>query len=336
LTKTSDRELVVSLIYCLDHRGFLVDPANRLAGKLGVLQESVEQAIQALQQFDPPGIAARDIQECFLIQCAHLEAEGKDCHSVRRILTLAWDDFLHQHWLRVAKKIGRTKQAVQEAVEFMRANLYPYPLAIGEGYSANQDALRVADLIFQKEDHSHPSAYSIRIPGAEMFELRVCAHVQEAFRSPATSGAGLSGYERCWIRDQVDRAQIVVDALAQRWETLRRIGEYLLRTQKDFITHGPLYLRPITQAALAKELDLQESTVSRAVKDKIVQMPDGHLVPLQAFFDPSLPAKEAIRRLLNGANPPLCDREIAKRLETKGLRLARRTVAKYRMEMSRR
>jgi DNA-directed RNA polymerase specialized sigma54-like protein len=72
------------------------------------------------------------------------------------------------------------------------------------------------------------------------------------------------------------------------------------------------------------------------VKDKIVQMPDGHLVPLQAFFDPSLPAKEAIRTLLNGANPPLCDREIAERLETKGLRLARRTVAKYRLEMSRR
>jgi RNA polymerase sigma-54 factor len=130
------------------------------------------------------------------------------------------------------------------------------------------------------------------------------------------------------------RAQMVVDALAQRWGTLRRIGEYLLRTQEDFITHGPLYLKPITQAALAKELGLHESTVSRAVKDKIVQMPDGHLVPLKAFFDPTLAAKEVIRTLQNSTNQPLCDREIAERLESKGLRLARRTVAKYRLEMS--
>jgi RNA polymerase sigma-54 factor len=159
LTNTSDWELVVSLIYCLDHRGFLVEPANRLASKLGVPQESVERAIKVLQQLDPPGIAARDIRECFLIQCAHLEAEGKDCHTVRRILTLAWDDFLHQHWLRVSKKIGQTKQAVQEAVEFMRANLYPYPLAIGEASPTNEDTLRVADLIFQEENQSYPPTY---------------------------------------------------------------------------------------------------------------------------------------------------------------------------------
>jgi RNA polymerase sigma-54 factor len=334
LTNTSDWGLVVSLIYCLDHRGFLVDPADQLASKLGVPQESVERAIKVLQRLDPPGIAARDIRECFLLQCAHLEAEGRDCHPVRQILTLAWDDFLHQQWLRVARKIGETKQVIQKAVVFMRANLYPYPLSIGEGSSINEDTLRVVDLIFQEENQSNSPTYSIRIPGAEIFELRVCTKVQEAFQSSTTPSAGLSGHERCWLRDQVDRAQIVVDALSQRWGTLHRIGEYLLRTQKDFITHGPLYLKPITQAALAKELGLHESTVSRAVKDKNVQMPDGHLVPLQAFFDPTLAAKEAIRILQNRANEPMSDREIAERLESKGLRLARRTVAKYRLEMS--
>jgi RNA polymerase sigma-54 factor len=173
----------------------------------------------------------------------------------------------------------------------------------------------------------------LEIPDAEQYELRVCAPFADALRSNGNGRSALLPAERAWIKFYVDRAHLFIRALQQRWVTLRRIGEYLLAYQGEFLEHGPRLLKPLTRTRVAGALDFHESTVSRAVQDKIAQLPDGRLIPLRDFFDDSLAVKEAMRQVLANAHRPLSDREITECLRAEGICLARRTVTKYRAQL---
>jgi RNA polymerase sigma-54 factor len=329
----TDREMAIYLLHRLDHRGYLVIPLEELACELEISTARIERVIQILHQLEPPGIGARDTRECFLIQCAHLEMDGIDCQQVRRILTLAWDEFLNQQWDRVARKIQEPRSVVKKTCEFMRANLYPYPLAMLESSIETNDALNYPDLIIWQDHQTNPPTFSLKVPGTEEFELKIST-VFQTLLGPATENEDrLSTPESAWIRLHVDRALMVIGALRQRWETLRRIGEYLIHYQNDFLEHGLLYLKPITRSAVAQALNVHESTISRAVSDKIVQLPNGHLIPFSDFFDPSLAAKEAIRQLVRNNAKPLRDHEIVAGLQGMGVNISRRTVTKYRREI---
>jgi RNA polymerase sigma-54 factor len=144
-------------------------------------------------------------------------------------------------------------------------------------------------------------------------------------------GPGPDG--RQWICQAIERARMFMAALEHRWGTLRRIGEFLVCYQADFFARGPRYLKPLTRAEVARQLGVHESTISRAVSDKIVQLPNGRLVEMSDLFDRSLAAKEAIRELLASADGPLSDGEIATKLQEASFHLARRTVAKYRSQL---
>jgi len=330
----TDRDIALYLLHRLDHRGFLVVSIEQLATELGTSQEVITPAIQLLHHLEPPGIGARDLRECFLIQCDHLEAEGTDCRRVRRILTLAWTEFLTQHWDRVARKIREPKSAVEEACEFMRRNLDPHPLAIVESAGESEAILEYADLIIRRDQHSESPSYWLEVPGEEEFQLSLSTSYQELLGPQTQEKSPLYAHEQTWLKLHLDRAGLLINALRQRWETLRRIGTFLIQHQCDFLEKGLLYLKPFTRAAVAQELNVHESTISRAVRDKVVQLPDGHRIPLSDLFDPSLPAKEAIRRFVKAHRQPLCDREIAKGLQSQGIHLARRTVTKYRREIA--
>jgi len=331
----TEQELAVLLLYRLDHRGFLIVPAEELASELGTSGDRIERAVRILHLLEPPGIGARDIRECFLIQCAHLEADGIDCQRVRQILTAAWDDFLNQRWDRVATQIHEPISVVEQAREFMRLNFCPYPLAMLEASTGSAEDLNYPDLVILRENHDgSPPIFKLQIPGAEEFELRICANFQETLRALPRSKDESCARERSWIRGHMDRAQELITALNQRWETLWRLGEYLIHYQNDFLVHGSLHLKPLTRAAVAQRLGLHESTISRAVSDKTVQLPDGRLIPLRDFFDSAVATKEAIRRLLRENCNSLSDREIAEGLEANGMNFSRRTVTKYRREMN--
>jgi RNA polymerase sigma-54 factor len=122
-------------------------------------------------------------------------------------------------------------------------------------------------------------------------------------------------------------------ALHHRWNILRRIGDFLVRYQAGFFEHGPGQLRPLTRAELSVALNVHESTISRAVSDKIIQLPNGRLIPLSMLFDASLAPKETIRQVLARADHVLSDRDLATCLRERGMLLSRRTVAKYRQQL---
>jgi RNA polymerase sigma-54 factor len=334
IVSKKDRDIAVSLLHRLDDRGFLLTPTEQLASELMVSTEKISQVIGILHQLEPPGIGARNIRECFLIQCSHLEAEAIDCELVRRILTLAWSEFLKQQWDRVAKKINAPKQVIKDACDFMRINFCPHPLAMADTSIENDKTLNYADLIIRRDYSADIPAFSLEIPGEADFELKMSTAFQEVLVSKTPEETRLSEQERMWIRVHAEKASMLIIALRQRWETLRRIGQYLIEYQSGFLEHGPRFLRPLTRASLARKLNVHESTISRAVSQKTIQLPNGHLIPLSDFFDPSLAAKEAIRQLIKENSRAVCDREIAESLQANGINISRRTISKYRQKIN--
>lgn len=320
----------IYLLYSLDSRGYLTVARDALADEMGTSLQVVDEALEALHQLDPPGIGARDPRECLLLQCHRLEQEGVDCEPARRILTEAWDDFAHLNWEGVARKVGLSIDAVEAAREFVARNLYPYPLHI-TGSTLRGTVLPQPDLMVTRESQEGRVLYGIQIPAEEVWGLRISDSFQRF--EPLGEASAMSGSEQAWVRTHVERARLFMAALDQRWRTLRRVGEYLIEHQSGFLDHGPRELRPLTRAAVAQSLGVHESTVSRAVSEKTVQLPGGRLLPLSVFFETGLPIKQAIAAVVAGSNGRLSDREISVRLKSEGFNLARRTVAKYRQEM---
>lgn len=138
------------------------------------------------------------------------------------------------------------------------------------------------------------------------------------------------GEQKDALRQDLDRASLFVKCLQQRNHTIQRLMQRIVSMQRDFILNGEKYLHPITRAQIAVELEVHESTISRAVSNKAVQMPNGRIIPLSNFFDRSLNVRTVLREIISDEPYPLSDSELVERLAKEGYFVARRTVAKYR------
>ncbi|MBN2678319.1 MAG: hypothetical protein JXR32_09710, partial [Anaerolineaceae bacterium] len=136
-------------------------------------------------------------------------------------------------------------------------------------------------------------------------------------------------YREDWKTD-LERAALFVKCLQQRNHTMRRLMQRLVSIQKEFIDHGEVYLKPLTRASLSIELEVHESTISRAVSSKTVQLPNRRIIPMSKFFDRSLNLRTILKNIIVQERRPLSDSELVKALDARGYKIARRTVAKYR------
>jgi RNA polymerase sigma-54 factor len=329
LVDKCDHPLIEYVVHNLDRYGYLRFSPEELAAELDTPVETVRRVVHILQELDPPGIVARDLRECLQIQCRHLRS-GDEARLALRILTESWDDFAHQHWGRIAQKLGVTCDEIDQARLLIRHHLYPYPLLLINNTATFENTFFYADLIITR-DESAGGKFGLNIPAVDVIDLRINPDFEAL--SLRNCDHSLSEAEKMWITKRVDRARMFIKAVQQRWTTLQRIGEYLIKQQTAFLEGGPLLLQPLTRAKVAEALDLHESTVSRATCYKVAQLPDGRLMPLSDFFDYSIVAKERIRQLLNHTKEPLNDREIADILSGQGLPLARRTITKYRGQL---
>ena len=132
------------------------------------------------------------------------------------------------------------------------------------------------------------------------------------------------------LRNDLDRASLFVKCLQQRNHTIRRMMQRLVTIQKDFIQYGEKELIPFTRAQMSLELEVHESTISRAVANKVIQLPNGRIVPLSIFFDRSLNVRTVLKEIISNEAHPLSDSELVELLSKQGYKVARRTVAKYR------
>ena len=307
------------LVESLDDHGLLSIDLEELARLAGSSLAQMERLLTILQEQEPIGIGARSVKECLLIQIRYLEEEGRSQPWVREIVERHWEDLGRGRFEEIAEALGITTEEVEEALEFIRDNLNPYP---AQAYHPSDRSPYIRpDIIIQ----AHEGDFIIEIPEEERYRFRVNPLYGELLAKRAAKEE-----EREHLREYVARARLFTSSFEQRWKTLRRIMITLIEEQRGFLERGVRDLKPLTRVQLAQSLGLHESTISRAMAHKYAQIPQGQVVPLADFFDASLPAKDLIKTLVSQEEKPLSDGQIARELTRRGFPLARRTVAKYR------
>ncbi|MGX6445334.1 RNA polymerase factor sigma-54 [Neobacillus sp. K501] len=327
----SDEQLRVirHLIDNLDENGYLVCHSDEISARLGVSVDLVEDCIIVIQTLEPAGIGARNLQECLLIQ---VERENLANGLAITILTDYFIPFAEKKWKSIAKELQVSLKEIQEVFDRMQ-RLNPRPGAL-----------------FTHEDTSYITPDAIVERSEEGLIVRICddflpkLHFNDQYyRQFTTSKDQQTGR---FLQEKVQDYQWIMKSIEQRKETLIRVVSKIVDKQPEFFYKGPKYLAPMTMKEIAVELEIHESTVSRAVKDKYVQTPIGTFA-LKSFFTSTIQTtanentsssqvKNTIASLIKNENKqsPLSDQEIVERLKTsEGMVISRRTVAKYRDQL---
>jgi RNA polymerase sigma-54 factor len=326
------------LVESLDEHGYLNTEIEEVAMQFNCPLEVVEQVLQQLQQCDPPGVGARNLQECLLIQLeAMLRAPQASQQApilpiAYQVVKEAWKELSHCQFDRVARRLKLEMTTFQDALQFIREQLVPYPAqGFSVSYPCSRDTEAVEpDIIIRYEK---PAGLRVELRGPTPELIRLSQSYAEQYLLVRQRGNATSE-EREHIFEYVNRARIFLQALRQRQQTLKHIVEVLVQRQFPFLfTSDSRFLQPMTRAELATATGLHRSTIGRAVRNKWLQLPSGTLVPLDVFFDASYRVALIIQQILDEhefEGHTLTDAEIAEKLAEMGIHIARRTVSKYR------
>jgi RNA polymerase sigma-54 factor len=324
-----DRRVGLYLIGNLDDDGYLTTDLERVAEEFDIPVERVEKVLKRIQEFDPPGIAARDLQECLLIQMSQLGMGGS---LAERIVKECMKDLEAQKVQLIARKLKAPLQEVIGAIELIK-RLEPKP---GRLYSTEEPHYITPDVfVFKFEDE-----YIVLLNDDGLPKLRI-----NPFYSHFLKKKDVSKETRSYVQEKLNSALWLIRSIHQRQRTIYKVTQSIVKFQREFLDKGIDYLRPLVLRDVALDTDLSESTISRVVTNKYVQTPQG-LFELKFFFNSGIQkengeavasqsVKEQIRRLIQQEDPkaPLSDQEIADILTKRGFHIARRTVAKYRTMM---
>lgn len=329
VTCGAGREIAAHLIETIDERGYLTAKTLEVAFGLGVEPAAVEEAVRAVQLIAPPGVGARDLKECLLLQ---LDAMPEYPAHVRQVVEHCDRALELGGWDRLGGSLGITEEQLREALEVVRSKLSPYP---GEQYRPPWHNLLPGNPAATRPD------VVLGIEGDEitvelLTSTRMRLRVAEAYRRlddrMRRFGQRAEDEPTRHAREQVRAAQQMVWSLQQRERSIYRITQAIVGEQRDFLLEGALAHRPLTHKRISELTGLHESTVSRATAGKLVQMPSGESAPFSVFFDDALPARTMLRSIVSAepADAPMTDQELQEALEREGFRVARRTVNKYR------
>ncbi len=332
LIPADDAPIAEQLVGNLNERGYLEISVEEIAEQLTTPVERIEYVLNQLHTLEPPGIGARNLRECLLIQLKAL-SELELPHPLAYMLIDRYLDRLGQgHFREIAREIKVSEQEVRQATQYIRKTLHPYPAYTYQAAADTYPTIAVhnrPDIIIRKVD-----------PG---FEVELIEEKRYRFSIGSGYGTQPLSFDNERINEEVqryvhhysDRAKFFIDCVYKRWQTLKRIATLIVHDQDSFLEKGVRYLRPLTRAEVATRLNLDEGTVSRAIAYKYALLPNGRLIPLSDFFDGSLSIKDVMRELISSekAGNRLSDEELARLLIARGIPIARRTVTKYREEM---
>jgi len=321
-----------AIISALDDRGYFCGDLADLAAAVGCPPADAEEALYIIQRLDPPGLGARSLSECLQIQVECLDEAGPPglVEFVRYCL-----DAGPKRLRQAAKKLlGMSDRQIDAALAFIRARLHPYPARLLDVSGAMQHSCAppaTPDVVIERRE----GQILVSVPQSERVRVRLdrlYAQLEEQLRHRRA----LAEPERR-IRENVRAARELIRLVERRGETLAVVAEAVVAHQAEFFATGdPQRLRPLDQKTIARATGLHESTICRALKNKHVLLPDGILLPFDVLFDESLPAKVELQRLVAGESPyrPYSDDELAALLAQRGYPMARRTVTKYRLQLS--
>ena len=318
------------LVGSLDEHGFLDGTTEEIADLLRVAPERVDLVLRKLQDLGPAGVGARNVQECLLIQIGRIERQGIVNPYIRAIVADYWFDLGEHRYGAIAQALSISYDDVVAARDFMRQHLRPFPLErSSDGASSSDTSFLMPDVVIREEN----GQLVAEVVESRRFYLRLSPLYQELSQATARGQQEVSAEEREHLSTFVSRARLFLTNLRQRRETIRRIAEFLIERQEQFLRHGVRHLDPLTRAEVAAAIGVHESTVSRATANKYVQIPNKEIVPFSHFFTASLSVKDVIQELIAKETTPLTDQDIVEILRKRGFDVARRTVTKYRGQL---
>ncbi len=321
------------LIELIDDDGYLRESLYEIAERFSAAVPEVEAVLSVIQTFDPPGIAARNLQECLLIQLRSLERSDSLARITERILTDYWEDFSNLRTKQIAAKLQISTSVVRKVQEFVRTNLNPYPASAFHQPFRRLEARNTAAVV--PDVDITLTSDGLVVQTIDWFDqlIGVDKTYENMYRLIKEQKVNLEEEERRHIKEYVDRACSILEFVQLRKRTLGIVAKKVVEHQKDYVLRGPINLKPLRHKEIAQELNLHESTVSRALANKYCRLPSGELISFDVFFDSALPIKEMISRVISISPRPLSDNEIARQLAEQGVVIARRTVAKYRNQL---
>lgn len=325
--KPDERKLAAYILSSLDDNGFLQDPPVYIARATRSAPAVVQHVLDLISHSDPAGLATSGPREALLVQL-DIYPENKTTILARQILQDAFDLLSRRDNDCIAKKFDTSVSAVRKALAFIHDNLTPYPMSAywGSGRTPSTPDPNVfhnPDILITRNPVDPDGPLIVEIFAAVSGWLRV----NPLFKKVQSKNNQETSEE--WSR-HLDRASLFVKCLQQRNNTMRQLMEILVREQRKFIIAGDRELIPITRASLAERIGVHESTISRAVANKAIGLPDGRIISLSRFFDRSLSIRDRIKEIVRNENKPFTDEQIAALLKTEKIQVARRTVAKYR------
>jgi len=215
----------------------------------------------------------------------------------------------------------------------VKTKLNPHP---AHGFSSTNASDRdtramyvIPDVVISKG----PDGFEVEVVESRRFALQINPMYTRLSAELRNSSATMNPEEKRHVQQYVGRARLFIANINQRRQTLFNITRCLVGQQREFLEHGVRSLKPLSRAAIAQELGVHESTVSRATAQKYVMLPNGEVIPYAHFFTPSLSVKDIMKEVIEKEGKPLTDSEIVDRLAATGIHIARRTVAKYRMQL---
>ena len=336
LLSEDDMPIASYLVGYLDDRGFLDCNPQLVAFTLGVSTERVERVIKALQQAGPVGAAARDVKECLLLQLERLAEAGISNPLAETIIRNHFERLGQGQYHEIARALGVTSKEVLQARDFIRQHLRPFPvpdLVALESWTSTTDIPYTAPDVIIHEKPGEPGSYQVEVVRSRRSFLQVSPVYQRVAREIRKGIRATTEHEREHVMEHLSRAQSFIAHLRERRETLQAVAEAVVARQIPFLRDGVRHLRPLTRAEIAEATGLHQSTVSRAVADKYVLLPNRKVIPFSAFFEPSRSVKDVLREIVEQEDGPLADAELAEELSRRGYHVARRTVAKYRKRM---
>lgn len=325
----NERQAIEYLVGSIDNSGFLSTSLSDLALLSGLSLGEMQDAHNTLRSFDPPGIAAFDIQDCLSMQ---LEAKGRRKSHAYEIIQEHFKLLSRRRIPDIARRMGISTEEVQDAIEEI-ALLDPAP---GRRFAEDTNRSIMPDVIVEWDEDK----WKITLNSDYIPRLRISPTYKEMIAKGTVSKK-----EKEYIQEKMRSGKFLINSIEQRQQTIERIANEIVKIQNDFFEEGVSKLRPCTMTQVAEIVGVHETTVSRAIANKYMQTPHG-IFEMKFFFTPgykgadgesvsNTSVKDMIQQLVAAEDTakPLSDQEIVTRLQEKDLKIARRTVAKYREEL---
>jgi RNA polymerase sigma-54 factor len=324
------RPIAEVLIGNIDEYGYLKATIEELAGSTGLAGDKILEVLRVIQTFEPPGVGARDLRECLLLQ---LDRAGQQQTLEYRIVSEFMDALGKRRIPEIAHATAQSVEAVQQALERI-ARLEPRP---GRAYLPDNDQYVLPEVFVQKSGDD----YVVTTNNEHIPHLRI-SNVYKDLMSQRENSSEVRNY----IREKIRAGKFLIKSLYQRQETILNIAKEIVHRQRDFMAKGVATLKPLTMAQVAQVVGVHETTVSRAVSGKYMQTPQG-IFEMKYFFTAGIQTasgqgmsntsvKDMIAEIfkVEDASKPLSDQEVVQMLKEKGIVIARRTEAKYRTELN--